>query len=214
MKPLHYKRLVTKRKIHIAYNNIFIVLAILFIIAFLFFRQEKFIHVNECLAVYILQNLFYLLTVMLLFAVFITMMLTSYIIVTIKLKQRTGQFGSEISNNRTDMNFKIIKASWLALSAFLILYTPPILLTLGSNFLEHPYPIYYLVVQDICTLMYFINNVINPFLYYRTLSNFRQGYQRLLSCGKSGGNNGGNQVNLSSNCISAQRTIYTLNSNF
>ena len=181
--PLHYKRLVTKRKLHVAYNSIFISVTIVFIIGFIFFRQEEFIVINECFVVYILQQGFYLFG-LLLCIVLIIIMLISYIIVTVKLKQRSRQFGAEISNNANDINSKIMKASWLALSAFLILYTPFILLTLFefSDFLEKPYPIYYIVIDDICSWMYFLNSLINPFLYYKILSDFREGYKRLLTC--------------------------------
>ena len=173
-------------------------------------EKKNVISVNECF-IYILQQSFYLFGVVIVIDALIIIMLISYIIVAIKLKQRSWQFGAEVRNNANDINSKIMKASWLALSAFLILYTPYILLTLFelSSCLEQPYPIYFPIIQDICTWMFFLNSLINPFLYYKILSDFREGYKRLLTCGMVGGNNSNNQVYLAGNSTHSERTDST-----
>ena len=101
VKPLHYKRLVTKQKVHITYHSIFILMTTLFIIAFIFFTQAKFTDINQCLAVYILGNLFAAIPIATLLTI---IMLISSITVIIKLKQRTRNFGMETSNNANDIN--------------------------------------------------------------------------------------------------------------
>ena len=202
--PLHYKRLVTKRKLYFAYISMFISLTIVFVIGFLFFRQEKFIVIKTCSAAYILQHGFYLYVVMPVIAVFIMTMLISYIIVTVELKQRSKQIGRASGDNANDINSKIMKASWFVLSAFLILYTQLLLLILGSNFLVPPFLVNYLVIKDIVVRMFFLNNLINPFFYYKILSNFREGYKRLFTCGKFGRNNSNNQVYLGTISTSSQ----------
>ena len=173
--PLHYKRLVTKRKLHVTYNSMFISLTIVLVIGFLFFRQEKFIVINACFAVYILQHGFYLYVEMLVIATFIITMLISYIIVTVKLKQGSKQFCRESGDNAKDINSNIMKASWFVLSAFLILYMPLLLLILGLNFLLLLFLVNYLVIQDIFVRMFYFKNLMNTFFYYKILSNFRGG---------------------------------------
>ena len=99
-------------------------------------------------------------------------MLVSYIIITVKLKQRNSVFTASTN----DVNTKITRASWLTLGAFIILYSPSIILSLVPHFIPKPIPIILFILLDITYLLYYLNNVINPFLYFATLSDFKEGY--------------------------------------
>ena len=86
------------------------------------------------------------------------------------------------TTSANDVNTKMTRASWLTLGAFIILYTPSIiLLGILQNFVQQP-TVILIILADISNLLYFLNNVINPFLYFATLSNFREGYKCLLTC--------------------------------
>ena len=142
---------------------------------FIFFRQDKFLLTGECIALYILQDLSYIFIVMAFFVIISAIMLTSYVIITVKLSQRNKEQSNTI-------NSKVTRASWLALSSFFILYYPSLLLSFATNFFAEPYPVFLLVLLDASFLLYYFNNVINPFIYYVTLANFKEGYKVLLTC--------------------------------
>ena len=207
MNPLHYKTLVTKKRLHITFNGMFIFLILEFAIGIVLFRHEKYIDMNECLLAYILKDLAYIIMAMVTFVIFICTMLISYIYVTVKLMQRRRQFRAE--SGSIDINSKVMKACWLALSAFLMMYTPSVLLTLVSNFMVPPYPLYYLVLLDITFLMFFVNNFINPFLYFYTLNDFREGYKNLLACRKIQMIQRSNLVSHSGTFMSSQKSTNT-----
>ena len=182
LKPLHYKLLVTKKRLHIAYSSVLIFCSIEIVIGFVFFSQDKFIDVKVCLVTYILQEVAYFVILILMFTCFSIAMLFNYIIITIKLRQRSNLLVTGV--NTSNINSKVTRASWLALSAFIILYTPAVILAVVTNFIQQPYPVFLLVLLDISHLMFYLNSVINPFLYYATLKDFKEAYRSLLTCRK------------------------------
>ena len=86
------------------------------------------------------------------------------------------------------VNMKMMKALWLVLSSFLVLYLPVVIVPPYFHVTYQLYPEYLLIARDVCTLIVSLNNVINPFLYYVTMKEFRTGYTDLLSCGKGAEN--------------------------
>ena len=82
------------------------------------------------------------------------------------------------------VNMKKMKALWLVLSSFLVLYLPAFTVSQIVLFTHPPYPLHLLITQDVCNVKVFLNNIINPFLYYITVNEFRTGYKDLLSCRK------------------------------
>ena len=175
MKPLHYKVIVTKKRLHRVFLSAFLFFTMKLTAVFIFFRQDKFLLTGECIALYILQDLPYILFILVFFIIVSVIMLTSYVIITVKLSQRNKEQSNTI-------NSKVTKASWLALSAFVILYYPSLLLSFATNFFAEPYPVFLLVLLDASFLLYYFNNVINPFIYFATLVNFKVGYKALLTC--------------------------------
>ena len=177
MNPLHYKLIVTKRKIHVTYlSSVFIVSAEV-TIAFVFFPENKHIEAEECVLTLVIQNIAYLLVSILNLCICIIILLVSYTIITVKLNQRSLKFSTG-----SDINSKFTKASWLTVTAFLILYFPAAVMTIITSFLAQPYSTLIKVLLDSTYLIYYFNNVINPFIYYFTLKDFKSGYKLLVQC--------------------------------
>ena len=85
-------------------------------------------------------------------------------------------------NSARNNHFKLTYACWLTVTFFLLLYFPLSLLAVATNFLEELYPLYILVPLDISYLLYYMNNVVNPFSYFVVLKDFRTGYKTVLCC--------------------------------
>ena len=178
--PLHYKRMVTKKRIHIGFSSTFTILAIELAFVFIYFRQEGFIERKDCRIDHILQEIVFLTVPFLLFLIFTVIIITCHCIITLKLIKRAKLFGT--SNG--DDHSKLMKASWIVSSLYIIFYILSAVMSLTDLFLGGSYAWYVLIVQDICGLIFFLNNVVNPFIYCLTLKNFREGYRSFLTCGK------------------------------
>ena len=71
----------------------------------------------------------------------------------------------------------------MTLTAYIVLYTPVIAVTcVGTIFGTLNGNSIWDILEDISLLCYFSNNLVNPFIYYMTLRDFRDGYKRLLFC--------------------------------
>ena len=79
------------------------------------------------------------------------------------------------------MNSKLTRACLFTLCAYITLYTPTMVVSGIVFFIPEVVAPYLL---DACLLLYFLNNVVNPFIYYTTLKDFREGYKSLLKCGR------------------------------
>ena len=178
MNPLHYKRLVTRRRFHIAYCSFLSLLCAEITIATVFFRRDENVITNQqCLLAKVLHPTAYLLVSTVNFYISISVLLICYIIITVKLRKR-----NIIVVSASDVNSKVTRSSWLAVTAFIILYTPVNFFTLITSIVDPPYPIPMTVFLDITYLLYYFNNVFNPMIYYVTLKDFRQGYVSAFRC--------------------------------
>ena len=83
------------------------------------------------------------------------------------------------ASNVASIDVKVTKAILLTLGAYLLLYFPSVLISSVTFFIGIPH---IFIVLSIGQLLYFMNNLINPFIYYMTLKDFRQGYQNFLLC--------------------------------
>ena len=90
-----------------------------------------------------------------------------------------------------DNDQKLTQATWMALNLFLLFVVPVTFLGAVSPFLEQPYPMSYDVLSDISYLLFYMNNVVNPFAYYVFLKDFKEGYQLMLCCKKNSRNTNG-----------------------
>ena len=80
-----------------------------------------------------------------------------------------------------DTSSKLTRATVLAFSAYLVLYLPG--LVISCIFMVQNFNGFYMsIVTDISILMYFVNNLVNPFIYYFTLQDFKKGFSSFLRC--------------------------------
>ena len=77
-------------------------------------------------------------------------------------------------NHDTSSNIsKLTKATVIALSAYIGLYLPG--LVISCIFMVQDFNGFYMsIITDISILMYFVNNLVNPFIYYFTLQDFKK----------------------------------------
>ena len=182
VKPLRYKRLITRKRLHIGFWSLFTSCIVYGTILFIYFRQDKFILFKHCRLENILQRVAYLAGPVLYFIIVTIILIANYSITTYKLKVGCSVLATQ--PNAMDVNVKMIKALWLVLSSLILLHLPFVTVCLFMLFTHPPYPENILITQDVCNLIVSLNNVINPFLYYMTMKEFRTGYTDLLPCGK------------------------------
>ena len=109
-----------------------------------------------------------------------SLIIVSYSIIILKLKQRK-KYMNNIMHNKNALNTdaKVTRATIITVGACIVTFLPSGMLTSISSFVEFPYMT---IVQNACDLWYCLNNVINPFIYYMTLKDFKEGYKNLLLC--------------------------------
>ena len=111
-------------------------------------------------------------------------MAVNSIVITIKLqKMKSVALGTKNGTQNNDQ--KLTQATWMALKLFLLFIGPVTFLGAMTPFLEQPYPMSYDVLLDISYLLFYMNNVVNPFAYYVFLKDFKEGYQVMLCCKKN-----------------------------
>ena len=180
--PLHYKRLITKTKLHTTIHLIFIFVTINMVCFFIFLRQDAFIVLKECVIQYVLQTIPYFAHVGFIYACIITMAINC-IVITIKLqKMKSVALGTKTGTQTNDQ--KLTQASWMTLKLFLLCIVPVTFLGAVTLFLQQPYPMFYNILLDLSYLLFYMNNVVNPFVYYVFLKDFKEGYQAMLCCKK------------------------------
>ena len=180
MNPLHYKRLVTKRRLHTAFLLFFLFFFTNITCFFIFLRQDRFISLKECVVLYIIQDIPYFLIILFAYSCTIPMIINC-IIITIKLRKMKDVAVGSKTGKRENEN-KLTQASWMTLKLFLLFVVPCTFLGVLANFLQQPYPIFYDILLDISYLLLFMNNVVNPFVYYIFLKDFNEGYRTILCC--------------------------------
>ena len=184
--PLHYKRLVTKKRLHVTFQLIFLFVSTNITCFFIYLRQDTFITLKECVIQYVVEAGPYFVCVGFLYTCIITMTVNC-IIISIKLqKMRTVALGTKTGTQ--DNDHKLTQATWMALKLFLLFAVPVTFLGAVTLFLEKPYPILYDILLDLSYLLFYMNNVVNPFVYYVFLKNFKEGYQSISCCTKERSN--------------------------
>ena len=175
--PLHYKRLVNKKKLHVAFLSVFLFFFINITCFYIFGRQDRF---KECVVQYILQSIPYFLTIVFVHTCTISMVINC-IIIKIKLRKiKDIALGSKTRKKENENT--LTQASWMTLKLFLLFVVPVTFLGVVANFLQQHYPMFYNILLDISYLLLFMNNVVNPFVYYIFLKDFNEGYRIILCC--------------------------------
>ena len=139
--PLHYKRLVTKRRLHTAFLLFFLFFFTNITCFFIFLRQDRFIFLKECVVLYILQDIPYFLLILFVYSCTIPMIINC-IIITIKLREMKHVTVGSKTGKRENEN-KLTQASWMTLKLFLLFVVPGTVLGVLTNFLQQPYPMFY-----------------------------------------------------------------------
>ena len=123
-------------------------------------------------------------------------------IITIKLQNmKSVALGTKTGNQDNDQ--KLTQATWMTLKLFLLFIVPVTILGVLALFLQLPFPLFYDVLLDISYILFYMNNVVNPFVYYVFLRDFKEGYEAMLCCKEKKigrGNSYGSSVTLS-HCV-------------
>ena len=107
-KPLRYKLIVTKKRIHVAHAVIYAFLFTGILVIFLFFRKKDFTFSEDCITIFILQDTTFVMTYSI-FALAFVIMFFNYIILTVKLQQR--QVLLETRSTTSEFNSKMTRVS-------------------------------------------------------------------------------------------------------
>ena len=185
MDPLHYKIIISKRRLHIACLLGYAVLFTEIFIGFTFFRQPREqIIINGCSLNSVLKETVLMLVVSTNFIIFFAIMVVSYIILTIRLTQKKKKDRVFFTTSSNHSSARLTRSSWAVVTAFIVLYFPAITTQVVTALKPQPDSLPFRLFQDICNLLYFMNNCINPFLYFVTMRDFRRGYKSLIMCKK------------------------------
>ena len=163
-----------------ALSSTFTLLALVLIFAFIYFRQDGYIEKKHCRLDYVLQEIPFMTVPFIYFLLSTVIIVACHCIITFKLFRRAKLFGK----SNTDDHSKLMRASWIVTSLYIVSYIPTVVVSLSTFFIGNSCNLYVLISQDICALIFFFNNVVNPFIYFLILKNFRVGYITFLTCGK------------------------------
>ncbi len=168
--PLHYKGLITKTKIHVAFWLTQGIMSTEFLFVYIFFQKSATDNM-WCTLDNILQTVPSILLYTVNFVLVATVLVVSYVIVTVKLWQRSK---SQVSgSNSSDINTKVTKVCWLTVTSFLVFYIPVASALLVSLFTSPTRSYSMAIFNDVTYFIWFyLNNAINPFLYFATLLGF------------------------------------------
>ena len=173
-KPLHYKIIVTKKRLHLVHGAIFTAILIGFSLSFIFFHNSDLSSIEYCANWEVLHEIGNRI-IEVIYVILIVITVVNYAIITINLRSYN------IITNPNSFNSKMARASLLAGFTFLTVSIPSAIATILDQFTVPISEKVYTILQ-ISYLLYYVNNAINPFIYYATFKDFREGYKNLLRC--------------------------------
>ena len=176
---------MAKRRINAIYLAFFLTYTGTGSTVFLFCRQD-FSKQHRCRMYTVLMKTAYFAAPILLFSTGSLLMFFNYVITIYKLSQNSKPI-KDGRNTKIEKlpknNVKLTRAIVMTLTAYIVLYMPVIAVTcVGTIFGTFNGNFIWDILEDISLLCYFSNNLVNPFIYYMTLRDFRDGYRRLLFC--------------------------------
>ena len=177
--------MMTKRRIHTIYITLCLFYSVTGAMSFALFLRD-FNKVDKCRLFNIVTKTAYLAILVLFFSLGSIFMFLNYIIIICNLtrsKKSMKDIASGTNMKINKNNVKLTRAIIMMLTAYIVFYIPVIVMTSTGTFydaltVDHLWGI----LEDIALIFYFSNNLINPFIYYMTLKDFREGYKRLLFC--------------------------------
>ena len=146
--------------------------------AFLFLRKDFSQSQTICETANVLHNTGLYTIILLNCTLAAVTMIISFILVVVKLQKKTITFNSEMQNARYNYS-KVNKSLLITLVVYISLIIPVIVSFCIKIFVDIGEM---LTLVNVLMLLFFMNNAINPFIYYLTLKEFKQGYKNLLFC--------------------------------
>ena len=179
--------MMTKRRIHTIYYTLCLFYTLAGSVVFLFYRRD-FSKQDRCRLYTVLTKTAYFAVPILFFSTGSVVMFFNYVIIIcnltrskISMRDATSGTIAKIPKN----NVKLTRAIIMTLTAYIVLFIPVIAVTsIGTFFDTFIGNTLFDILEDVSLLFYFSNNFVNPFIYYMTLRDFRDGYNRLLFCCK------------------------------
>ena len=182
-RPVHYKRSVTKKRLHLSLGVLCVLNIVEFGGTFYCFRnyiEQSYIRSNFNL--FENEGLYSMLLVN--FGLFTLIMTGSFIWMAVTLVSRKMKvshlYGSDRkSSNALNTESNITRALFIALGLYIALYGT----SFGAAFIiklvdvQHPD-----ILTDVFFIVYFMTTLVNPFIYFTTLKDFRQGYINVVLC--------------------------------
>ena len=134
----------------------------------------------------ILKKTAYLAMPVLFFSLESIFMFVNYVIIICKLTRSKISVSDATSGTSVKIprnNVKLTRTIIMTLTAYILFFLPIVTVTsIGTIFGAFTVGSLWGILEDIALLFYFSNNLVNPFIYYMTLRDFREGYKRLLFC--------------------------------
>ena len=170
-RPLHYKRSITGSRLHVILAGLCVLTITEFGAAFYIYRKDTNLSAVRTTANVFRNNGLYSIFLVN-FGLFTLVKAISFIWISVVLYK----------DNRIkslDPDFKVTKALSFALGVHLCLYVPAVSCAFVERYVNIPHMI---IVTDVCLLLFFMNTIVNPFIYFITMEDFRQGYKKFLLC--------------------------------
>ena len=167
--------MITKGRLHIAYAILRFMSIAEVCVCFLFLRKDLS-RKQVCTTVNIVTTAGIYAVLMLNCALLATVMVVSFIWIMVQLKKRKRNINNRIPNNS---NSKLNRPILTSLGIYICLYVPIVIIVF--TFHVHGVP-HMLFVLDMWMLLFYMTTLINPFIYYVTMKDFRQGNKHILLC--------------------------------
>ena len=180
-RPLHYKRMITRRKLHVSYAVMSCFVVVHTVAAVIFLRND-FKPSQMCVTTNVLNNAALYSMVLFYFGIVASVMTMSYVLIVVELrnrKRKMKEFRNNTVPNAADMDSKVTRAIIITLGTYMASCIPSTVATCLVLFVEIPYMV---IILDVTVSCIFINTIVNPFIYYKKLKDFRQGYRNILLC--------------------------------
>ncbi len=182
--PLGYKRLMTRRRQHLLFLLSWLFFGLICgTTPFIFFRRD-FSRSDDCISANVLQAKAYYVMPVGQFALATFVLVVNYIAITVIMTKRQKErrllnMASNVSGRDSCQTHCLTKVTVITLGIFLVLITPGVVVSCVA-FLIHKQDTLVTILLDVSHLIYFMNNVVNPFVYGFTMRKFREGYKRIF----------------------------------
>lgn len=184
-KPLHYKLMVTKRKLHLTVISIFFIFFLETVLSTLLFHQPYSVWRDYCSSSLILKPLAYYCIIILNYVVLNVIMTVSFFIL-VKMWRKKAQMSQNsegsIETKSSEMIQKLTKATATTLGVYILLQASATVLEFVGSFVSYRDNGHGQMIADYVYIVFYLNNAINPVIYYFTLNDFREGYRRFCLC--------------------------------